>query len=162
MDTLVDIPIRKRMKIKEKFDAPFGPVPELRLTTVPRWPIIKMGIEQSVAEHCFGVAIITGWLGAMMKYDPDVITHLMVVALHHDDNEVYTGDIPSPVKDKPSSEANLVKLADLIETYRFATAHCIDTDKVKYWLKGKLRQKIYNTIREMGIAYTDISPLLEE
>jgi len=160
------------MEIKEKFDAPFGPIPALRLTTVPRWAIIRMDTKQSVAEHAFRVARIVKWLYEKNIVDSDTDyfpqpgfpnTMLLAIyeALQHDDAEVYTGDIPSPAKNAGGHEpTNVVKLADLIEAYTFANVHCNDTDDVRIWLLGKLKQKIYTQIADMDISYTKISPLM--
>jgi len=152
------------MEIKEKFDAPFGPIPALRLTTVPRWPIIKMDTEQSVAEHVFNVIHITKWLYNNINYkttNKKELEAYMHEAFHHDDVEVWCSDIPSPAKKSPNDTSDLVKLADLIEAYRFFDAHCIDTDKIIDWLRQGLKQKIYNQIQKMGISYTEISSLME-
>ena len=106
-----------------------------RLSVVPRWVVLATIQNQSVAEHCFNVEriarrIARDWLNIS---ELDAISQ---AALHHDDEESLTGDIPSPAKKKLMGEKYLdgaaggwyngddrvraiVKLADLMEAFWF-------------------------------------------
>lgn len=153
-----------------KFDAPFGPLPELRAYLVPRWGIISMSRKQSVAEHSYNVAIIVGWLCAVVRMDDADTLMAVQHALMHDADEVYTGDIPSPSKNRslaPNAGIKaLIKLADHIDAYSFAKQYCNDTEDVKSWLLSGLKMKINKTLSEaannMPISYSDIKALLGE
>lgn len=153
------------MKIRTHLDAPLGVCPELRLALVPRWAIISMSKKQSVLEHSAGVAIITAHLATKLGLDEILAGELVVQALFHDYNEIYTGDIPSPVKVEKSSKSSLnpiVKLADLVESYIFAKKYCNDRGQTRRWLLDGLRKKINNSLSVNHITYDVIEGLMEE
>src|SRR4029453_14249195 len=110
---------------------------DLRLSVVPRWTVVPTLQNHTVAEHCFNVEriarrIAEHWFGIR---DTDRLDRISQLALHHDDDEAITGDIPSPAKsvlsedwidsrsrlwyNAPSPLRDIVKLADLMEMYRF-------------------------------------------
>lgn len=107
---------------------------QLRLMQVKRYPICHTNRDQSVAEHSYNVALIAGELAdAVTTEDRDFHSHVVHYALHHDMEEVYTGDMPSSFKRhlvehvpaaKPLVQSpwhvdpkvkSVVKLADYIE-----------------------------------------------
>jgi 5'-deoxynucleotidase YfbR-like HD superfamily hydrolase len=68
------------------------------LSFVPRWSIAPKLTQQSVAEHCFYVALYASQLCDYLGI-PDDATNLIVCwALRHDAPEVWTGDPPGPAK----------------------------------------------------------------
>jgi len=154
------------MEINNNFDAPFGPLPALRLQYVPRWVIVNMDRKQSVAEHSFNVALIVKYIyEAKFKgsYNVEVMNSMMIEALFHDGDEIYTGDIPSPAKEHIHYDtASLIKLADMIESYRHAMLHCRDTKAIKTFVTVKLYQKITDFAVAICIGYEIIKPLLDE
>ena len=98
-----------------------------RLSIVPRWVILRTIQKQSVAEHAFNVeriatAISNEWFHITNVNDLYSISQL---ALHHDDEEALTGDIPSTAKKENHLDKdrgpwyNVVKLADLMEAFWF-------------------------------------------
>jgi 5'-deoxynucleotidase YfbR-like HD superfamily hydrolase len=110
---------------------------DLRLSVVPRWVVIPTLQNQTVAEHCFNVEriarrIAEQWFSIR---DTERLDRVSQLALHHDDDEAITGDIPSPAKailsedwldsrarlwyNAPSPIRDIVKLADLMEMFRF-------------------------------------------
>jgi len=110
---------------------------DMRLSVVPRWVVVPTLQNQSVAEHCFNVEriarrIAEHWFNIR---DTERLDRISQLALHHDDDEAITGDIPSPAKhilseewldnrarlwyNAPSPLQGIVKLADLMEMYRF-------------------------------------------
>lgn len=107
----------------------------LRLSQVKRYPICHTGRDQNVAEHSYNVMLIATRL--VGEDNPALAREVVMYALTHDMDEVFTGDIPSsfkrrlraecpaviPVLDgapKASPKVRLiVKVADLIEAIYF-------------------------------------------
>lgn len=114
---------------------------KLHLTQTKRYPVCHTNRDQSVAEHSYGVAMIALELADHWAEGAAAIDYekLLVYALHHDVDEVFTGDIPSPFKRKLRTECpesiqvldcsdhktsdvvikNIVKAADYIEAAYF-------------------------------------------
>jgi 5'-deoxynucleotidase YfbR-like HD superfamily hydrolase len=71
-----------------------------RLSVVTRWVVVNTIKDQSVAEHCFNVERIA--LRIAMQWfrisRVETLYFISQVALHHDDDESITGDIPGPSK----------------------------------------------------------------
>lgn len=110
-----------------------------RLSVVKRWAILHTIQNQSVAEHMFNVArmaerISKQWFGMSDEASMRVVRF----ALHHDDFEALSGDLPTMVKpyfnesefEREHSElieaieeepwvVKIVKLADKLEGYHF-------------------------------------------
>jgi len=111
---------------------------DYRLSVVPRWTILSTIQKQSVAEHCFNVEriarqIAEHWFMIIGVADLALISQL---ALHHDDDEALTSDIPSTAKrdlfsekyldkhralwyNRDTMERRIVKLADYMESFWF-------------------------------------------
>lgn len=71
---------------------------ELRdLAYVPRWSIVRVAKTQSVAEHSFYTAVYTIQLARLIRWEANW-TGLLEMALWHDVEECFTGDMPGPVK----------------------------------------------------------------
>lgn len=75
---------------------------QLRACHVRRWHIVQTSREQTLAEHSFAVAVITGSLADHMQWKglmhPAKALKLLNWALSHDLIEVRTGDVPTPFK----------------------------------------------------------------
>jgi 5'-deoxynucleotidase len=72
-----------------------------RLRYIERWSLMRNVLKENVAEHTFQVALLTHALCtiANVVYNRNVPTEQIVtLALFHDVTEVFTGDIPTPVK----------------------------------------------------------------
>ena len=98
---------------------------------IKRWTIVSTTQDQSLAEHLFNVTMIARRIAAEAGI-PD--ERIIKYALDHDLDEVMTGDIPSPAKERmlipddykgksrelcDCGEAIVVKAADLIDAYLF-------------------------------------------
>mgnify|MGYP001821227318 CR=1 FL=1 len=68
---------------------------------VMRYHAAPIDKKQSVAEHSWGVAV------CILKLWPDTGKDLLLHAILHDIAEVYTGDVPAPVKKASSAVKNM-------------------------------------------------------
>ncbi|WP_276354221.1 5'-deoxynucleotidase [Cohnella caldifontis] len=72
-----------------------------RLQNIERWSLMRNTTSENVAEHTYHVALLTHVLCTAARdvfgrdVDPD---KAVSYALFHDATEVFTGDIPTPVK----------------------------------------------------------------
>lgn len=135
----------------------------MRLQDVKRWAMMDVLREQSVAEHSFNVALIAVEY-ATRTNRTSLQVAAMAAAMIHDLFEVFTGDVPTPVKRAygikdpdfkfnsfyavwSDSVVEIVKMADIIEAavylYKYA--------------KGPYSQKAYDhyirLIRDDQIAF---------
>jgi 5'-deoxynucleotidase len=72
-----------------------------RLRYIERWSLMRNNVKENVAEHSFHVAILAHTLCTIANevFNQSVPTDRIVsMALFHDVTEVFTGDIPTPVK----------------------------------------------------------------
>lgn len=107
----------------------------LRAQDIKRWTIVNMSRQQSLAEHIYNVVVIARAIAKELNIQDSFI---IKYALDHDLDEVYTGDIPSPAKEKlgvrdhyagkargncNAREVQIVLVADLIEAVAFANTH---------------------------------------
>ncbi|MEI7024786.1 5'-deoxynucleotidase [Paenibacillus sp. y28] len=72
-----------------------------RLRYITRWSLMRNVMKENVAEHSFHVAMLTHTLCTIANevFGRQVPTdRLVTLALFHDVTEVFTGDIPTPVK----------------------------------------------------------------
>ncbi|MFA5347071.1 MAG: YfbR-like 5'-deoxynucleotidase [Methanoregula sp.] len=138
-----------KVEVTDDFKAPFGAIPALRASIVPRWSIIKTTRPQSLAEHNYNVSMITKYLCTAMAMVPAMTQEAVMYALTHDYEEIYTGDIPSPAKIKEKREVKkvteaVVKLADALEAWLFIQHNCADSDEVRMWVQDSLHITITN------------------
>lgn len=157
----------KKMKIEvtDEFKAPFGIIPSLRASIVPRWSIIKTTRRQSLAEHNYNVSVITKYLCEKMEIEESLATKAAVDALTHDYDEIYTGDIPSPAKTKEKREVTevtgaIIKLADALEAWLFIQHNCADSDEVKIWIQENLYTIISNISNNLPLPSGTITEIL--
>lgn len=72
-----------------------------RLKYIARWGLMRSAIPENDAEHTLQTVMIAHGLAVIRKdifhedIDPE---HCAMLALYHDASEVFTGDLPTPVK----------------------------------------------------------------
>ena len=72
-----------------------------RLRYIERWSLMRNTVKENVAEHSYHVALLTHAVCSIANevFGKNVPTeHAVTLALFHDTTEVFTGDIPTPVK----------------------------------------------------------------
>jgi 5'-deoxynucleotidase len=72
-----------------------------RLRYIERWSLMRNTVRENVAEHSYHVAILTHLLCNIAQeiFGREVaVDRAVSIALFHDVTEVFTGDIPTPVK----------------------------------------------------------------
>lgn len=88
-----------------------------RLRYIERWSLMRNVIKENVAEHSYNVAILTHVLCTIANeiFHRDLATNEAVsIALFHDVTEVFTGDIPTPVKHQnPDILSNFRKIEEI-------------------------------------------------
>ncbi|MFC5468904.1 5'-deoxynucleotidase [Cohnella suwonensis] len=96
-----------------------------RLQHIERWSLMRNTTSENVAEHSYHVAIIAHALGNIAReifkkdINPDEAASY---ALFHDATEVFTGDIPTPVKHhNPRILANFREIEHLAAERLLAT-----------------------------------------
>lgn len=71
----------------------------MRTGHVKRWQIVRVGREQTIAEHMYRVWIVTLEILKRLEVDSDTAAVASAWALMHDIPEVLTGDIATPAKE---------------------------------------------------------------
>ncbi len=129
---------------------------------IKRWTIVSTIHEQSLAEHLFNVTMIARNICVEAGMDD---TNVIKYGLDHDLDEIETGDIPSPAKNRMEIttiyrgkswklcspvERAIVKAADLIDAYIF----------IKYNSHDRHGNQVYKYTEEKLNSY--MSWLLDE
>lgn len=70
----------------------------MRVSHVKRWQIVRVGREQTLAEHLYRVFLLVREFGPLVGLTPEEVKAAEEFALVHDLPEIMTGDIASPVK----------------------------------------------------------------
>lgn len=115
----------------------------MRIQDIKRWTVVNTARQQSVAEHTCLVFFLAVEIATRLgvKWNSDTAREIGMKAMLHDIDEIYTGDIPTPAKqrmcgkcksqlsveaDKQKTKQHekwlidtIVKMADIIETTEF-------------------------------------------
>jgi 5'-deoxynucleotidase len=139
-----------------------------RLQNIDRWSLMRNTTRENVAEHSFHTALIAHLLGSIAKevfghdVNPD---EAAAYALFHDATEVFTGDIPTPVKHhNPGILANFREIeaqaadrliatvpAELQDIYRpLLTRHTDNAALAKYLKAADLLDAYLKCLNEMS------------
>lgn len=128
----------------------------LRAQDINRWTIVNVSRQQSLAEHTFNVIAIARTLAKYVGID-DV--NVIKYAFDHDLDEILTGDVPTPAKEKmgiadqyvgkskdrcDSLEMSIVMLADSIEAIWYINVHGLGRHSIQVadYIIDKLNQRV--------------------
>ena len=151
---------------------------KLRLMQVPRWTIVPLLRNQSVAEHSWAVAILAMELAYRCGINPeDVAKH----AVEHDITEVVTGDIPTPLKKaivsagaghvvhhEPIPEgdgiATIVKIADTMEAIIYISrwGNSLQAKNIQNEMYERLNAELYESPTVKKHVFDIIAEALDE
>ena len=118
-----------------------------RMKNIDRWGLMRSSRRENLTEHCFETAAIAHALAIIgnkyfgKEYDAE---HILCLAMYHDICEVYTGDLPTPVKyfndemresyrkiESASAQKLLSKLpCELRDEYRDLVTQTADSDSL--------------------------------
>ena len=131
----------------------------LRASGVTRWHIVRTVRPQSLAEHTFDVVMIARAIAKIAGVDD---YEIIKAALLHDLDEIITGDIPTPTKQK--ARDNGFEINDLYKSVtgrelgpdEATIIHLADKMADLYWLwlhaLGPHSNRVYE---EMAEAYNN-------
>ena len=115
----------------------------LRLSHVPRWVIVDMLKNQSVADHTYRTMVIS--LRLMKKLKVEELPNILACILIHDLEEAETGDLPSNHKtDMPKNgkckdlQEAVIKMADTVEATIWLERYGVRPGRIRRWLESKL------------------------
>jgi 5'-deoxynucleotidase len=94
-----------------------------RLRYIERWSLMRNVVKENVAEHSYHVAILTHMLCSIANeiYHKHIATGEAVsMALFHDAIEVFTGDIPTPVKHQNQEILNSFRHIEAIASQKLS------------------------------------------
>lgn len=72
----------------------------LRAGGVKRWHIVETVRDQRLSEHMYNVSLLSGEIARQLEMRPTNIHLVMVAAMFHDIDEVISGDMPTPTKQR--------------------------------------------------------------
>lgn len=140
----------------------------LRTAQVRRFHIVRLGCEQTVGEHVYCVTHIAIALWQELR-PPVSVADLVLWCMSHDIEEGLCGDIPSPTKraalslgfdwndairslvpdakQPPDMIEDLIKMADLLDAWRFAQTYAISPHG--YLVRDRLYKLVFDKADEL-------------
>ena len=138
----------------------------LKLSHVPRWVIVDIIKQQSVADHTFRVMAIAKYMEKKLELH---IFNMLERIMLHDEEEALTGDIPSihvngnsfqveTVVDRTTDEL-FIMLADTIEAMIFLDRYVVRPARIRRYLESKV-QTLQTELVKRGLA--SLTELIDE
>lgn len=87
-----------------------------RMKYISRWGLMRSSISENVQEHSMQVAVLAHALAVIGRdvFQKDIDPpRIAAAALYHDCSEIFTGDLPTPVKYKNERLSGAYKDAEL-------------------------------------------------
>lgn len=119
-----------------------------RMRYIGRWGLMRNTVQENIQEHSHMVAVLAHALAVIRRdkfggtADPG---HVAAVALYHDATEIFTGDLPTPVK-----YAN----PDIQAAYKAIEQNA--ADRLTATLPEELRPSFQGLLTETDPAVTDL------
>ena len=119
-----------------------------RMRYIGRWGLMRNTVQENIQEHSHMVAVLAHALAVIRRdkfggtVDPG---HVAAVALYHDATEIFTGDLPTPVK-----YAN----PDIQAAYKAIEQNA--ADRLTATLPEELRPSFQCLLTETDPAVTDL------
>lgn len=119
-----------------------------RMRYIGRWGLMRNTVQENIQEHSHMVAVLAHALAVIRRdkfggtVDPG---HVAAVALYHDATEIFTGDLPTPVK-----YAN----PDIQAAYKAIEQNA--ADRLTATLPEELRPSFQGLLTETDPAVTDL------
>ncbi|MCF0121128.1 MAG: 5'-deoxynucleotidase [Oscillospiraceae bacterium] len=96
-----------------------------RLRNITRWALMRNSYTENVQEHSHSVAVIAHALAVISRevYGNDCDPgYVAAAALYHDASEIYTGDMPTPVKYFNSDIKNAYKKIEALASEKLLSS----------------------------------------
>jgi len=96
-----------------------------RMKNITRWSLMRNSISENIQEHSHMVAVIAHALAVIKrdiygrKVDPGLAAS---IALFHDSSEIFTGDMPTPIKYFDSEIMEAYKKVESVASRKLLTA----------------------------------------
>ena len=96
-----------------------------RMKNITRWTLMRNNIAENIQEHSHMVAVIAHALAVIRRdiYGHDIDPGLAAsMALFHDSSEIFTGDMPTPVKYFDNAIIEAYKRVESVASDKLLTA----------------------------------------
>lgn len=104
------------------------------LSSVPRWSIVKIQIEQSVSDHVFQASMLFKVLAHKAGLSPTQRCHGYEWMLTHDTAEALTSDVPSVCKNEWWSLIEDAVSEEIVSACAPLLVNNSEPDKLTHWL----------------------------
>tara|TARA_R110000796_G_scaffold6514_1_gene23064 strand:+ start:155 stop:667 length:513 start_codon:yes stop_codon:yes gene_type:complete len=121
--------------------------------TIKRYHTLETIGEQSVGAHSWGVALILQYL------KPSVSKVALLKALTHDIAELYTGDIPAPVKwDNPKLVNTLKQIEATYESkLKIDYGHTLKPEELVLFKQADMFELLFFCMRQRKMGNTNMN-----
>ena len=96
-----------------------------RMKNITRWPLMRNNTQENIQEHSHMVAVIAHALAVIRRdvfgrdADPGIAAS---IALFHDSSEIFTGDMPTPIKYYDTEIMEAYKKVESVASRKLLTA----------------------------------------